>query len=115
MLLNKPKPNQETRTDAIALIAGARTAQFTRQGKLNADLNAADLASAAELDEACKRLLSRATDRYHLSARSFHRVIKVARTVADLEAQTTIGSTHIAEALSYRTLDWENGLGLAAG
>lgn len=58
-------------------------------------------------------MLSRAADRYQLSARSFHRIVKVARTVADLETQTSIGPTHIAEALSYRTLDWEQGLGLA--
>ena len=114
MLLNKPQANQETSYDAISLVADARVTQRKRQGKLNADLNAADLARAPDLDADCKRILSRATDRYQLSARSFHRIIKVARTVADLEAQNSIRSTHIAEALSYRTLDWDNGLGLAA-
>ena len=77
-------------------------------------MRTADLARAPDLDADCKRILSRATDRYQLSARSFHRIIKVARTVADLEAQNSIRSTHIAEALSYRTLDWDNGLGLTA-
>lgn len=114
MLLNKPESPQQSPAGAISMICDARAAQHKRQGKLNADLHAADLARAADLNVACKRLLSRATDRYQLSARSFHRIIKVARTVADLEAQEGIDSTHIAEALSYRTLDWENGLGLAA-
>lgn len=112
LLLNRPPPPAESPDVAIAQIRDARTAQFERQGKLNSDLHAADLANT-ELNVECKRMLSRAADRYQLSARSFHRIIKVARTVADLETQTSIGPTHIAEALSYRTLDWEQGLGLA--
>ncbi|MCZ6618123.1 MAG: ATP-binding protein, partial [Gammaproteobacteria bacterium] len=114
ILLNGQQPTRETSTTTVSLVADARAAQQERQGKLNTDLRAADLAAAPELNEECRRMLSRATDRYQLSARSFHRIIKVARTVADLEAQNSIGSIHLAEALSYRTLDWENGLGLAA-
>ena len=112
MLLNKTRTAESTPVDPSVIITAARAAQQTRQGKLNAELDAADLARADDLDVACKRLLSRASDRYQLSARSFHRIIKVARTVADLDTEDCISATHIAEALSYRALDWENGLGL---
>jgi magnesium chelatase family protein len=57
------------------------------------------------LDSECLSLLERAVDKFNLSARSYQRVLRVARTIADLQAAKTITPPHIAEALSLRTLD----------
>jgi magnesium chelatase family protein len=57
------------------------------------------------LDAASKRLLSQAVDRLCLSARAYDRILKVARTIADLEAADQIASAHLAEAIQYRALD----------
>ena len=51
------------------------------------------------------RLLQRALDHLKLSARAYHRILKVARTVADLDGQSDIDSSHVAEAIQYRSLD----------
>ena len=53
-------------------------------------------------DAAGRALLHEAADKMHLSARGYHRVLKLARTLADLEGIVTVGRLHLAEALSYR-------------
>ena len=60
------------------------------------------------LDNACLTLLHRAVDQLQLSARAYDRILKVSRTIADLDASQTIQSRHIAEAIGYRNLDREN-------
>ena len=92
--------------DAVADVARARARQFQRQGKLNANLSPGDLARRPALDGASRTLLSAASDRFQLSARAFHRVLKVARTVADLERSAQITPQHIGESLSYREIHW---------
>ena len=64
-----------------------------------------------EIDESGENLLRTATDRLGLSARGYTRILKVARTVADLEGARNIQSTHVSEAIQYRSLDrdWWNG------
>ena len=57
------------------------------------------------LDEASSRLLRSAMDRFDLSARAYSRILKVARTIADLAGSATIQPPHIAEAVGYRNLD----------
>lgn len=58
-----------------------------------------------DLSADCERLLERAMTQQGLSARAHDRILKVARTVADLEAQPAIQPKHVAEAIQYRTLD----------
>ncbi len=59
--------------------------------------------TVATLDEASTHLLREAAERLRLSARGFHRILKLSRTLADLAASQTISRSHLAEALSYRS------------
>ena len=84
----------------------AREIQMKRYEGTNIEVNAhmshGDIETYAELSEAGKELLDSAFTTLHLSLRSYDRIIKVARTIADLETSDCIEPHHIAEALSYR-------------
>ncbi|MFC3122571.1 YifB family Mg chelatase-like AAA ATPase [Agaribacter flavus] len=79
--------------------------QLARQAKLNAALNTQELKLYCRLDDTCMQFLSNAAEKLGLSMRSFHRIIKVARTIADIANVKDIQQNHIAEALSYRSFD----------
>jgi len=68
----------------------------------NADMGPGDLQTHVLLDAAAEALMRSATRRLNLSARSYHRVLKLARTIADLAASAQVGTPHLAEALQYR-------------
>ena len=74
----------------------------------NAMMNSAMLRKFAPLDKVCSELLERAMTHLNLSARAYDRIIKVARTIADLEGVENITPQHISEAINYRSLDREN-------
>ena len=74
----------------------------------NAMMNSAMLRKFAPLDAVCSSLLERAMTHLNLSARAYDRIIKVARTIADLEGADNIAPQHISEAIGYRSLDREN-------
>jgi magnesium chelatase family protein len=91
-------------------VAAARERQRRRfpadhASPLNASLLAADIRDACALDAAGQALLDTAFDRLGFSARALYRVLKVARTIADLAADERISAVHIAEAIQYRALD----------
>ena len=71
----------------------------------NADIPAAQLQELCQTTEAANRLLQRAFEVFGFSARTYGRVLKVARTIADLEGSEKIDTSHAAEAVQYRTLD----------
>jgi magnesium chelatase family protein len=85
-----------------ARVSAARARAVTRQGVANAQLQAQDLAARAVLEPAARALLERSAERLGWSARSFHRVLRVARTVADLAAAEPIAAAHVAEAIQLR-------------
>jgi magnesium chelatase family protein len=89
-------------------VLAARERQGARAGRgarLNASLHGRTLDRLCALEAPGRRLLERSAERLHLSARGFHRVLKVARTIADLAAADTIATEHLAEALQYRMVD----------
>ena len=81
-----------------------RKHQLSRQGKLNTELSAKELSQYVDLDTSASRLLENAVNKLGLSARGYHKILKIALTLADME-QLTMSVAHIAEALSYRKLD----------
>ncbi|WKT60772.1 YifB family Mg chelatase-like AAA ATPase [Microbulbifer thermotolerans] len=86
-------------------VIAARERQLHRQGKINAQLNGSELDRFCALGQSEQALLRHSVERLGLSARSYHRVLRVARTLADLAGEAHIGAGQIAEALAYRNLD----------
>ena len=82
----------------------ARQRQYQRQGCSNNRLNNAAIESYCQLSTADNTLLSRAMDKFRLSARAYHRILKVARSIADLDNSEVINTQHLSEALGYRSL-----------
>jgi magnesium chelatase family protein len=83
-------------------VAAARARQLRRQGKPNARLGAAEVGAHCSTDRGGARLLAQAIDKLAFSARGYHRVLKMARTIADLAGSDAIAPAHVAEALGYR-------------
>jgi magnesium chelatase family protein len=83
-------------------VEAARERMLHRQDKPNALLDVAELEACAQLDDGGKSMLQRAIARLGLSARSYHRTLKVARSIADLAGSSDLRDSHVAEALGYR-------------
>lgn len=107
-------PPQELRPDAPqgegsaairARVERARAVQLARAGKANAQLGQSETMHWCRLREKDQALLERAIERLQLSARSMHRILRVARTIADLAGAESIDTPHLTEALGYRRLD----------
>jgi len=98
----QPASGETTSAQIAGQVAACRKFQLTRQGCTNAQLALADLHHHCHLVEEDKLWLESACERLKLSLRAAHRLLKVARTLADLEQQEAIGRAHLAEALQYR-------------
>ena len=105
-----PPPSEGSR-EIAARVAAARKIQaerFVALGKpglrVNAQAHGKILDDIAPLDATSLKLLREAAEAMRLSARGYHRVLKVARTIADLDGAEAIGRPHLAEALAYRAL-----------
>jgi magnesium chelatase family protein len=111
-------PSAERSADVAARVAAARAFHRDRVQRLlnnanspqqpaprcNAELDGRWLEELAAPDSEGRRLLSNAVERFRLSARGYHRILKLARSLADLEAEPQLRRVHIAEALSYRQM-----------
>lgn len=86
-------------------VAQARTQMLSRSGKANALLGSREIERHCPLAKADAQFLESALHRLGLSIRAYHRIIKVARTIADLEGTEQIARPHLAEALGYRAMD----------
>jgi magnesium chelatase family protein len=99
-------PPSEGSAQVAARVARARAVQAARYAdqpiRTNAEADGALLERVAPLDDAGRRLLTEAAERMRLSARGWHRVLRVARTLADLDGAEQPHRLHVAEALSYR-------------
>ncbi len=102
-ILEKPTAAENESSHTIrARVAQARDIQQRRTNKPNSQLSHDQLEKVCALEQAHLQLLEKAIQKLKLSARSVHRIIKVARTIADLEKSESIGLPHLAEAITYR-------------
>lgn len=103
--LQADKPPSQSSADVKRRVHSARERQLARSGRINACLTQKELGRAAKLDSASQRFLEAAVRQLGLSLRGHYRILKVARTIADLEETETLGEEHLAEALQYRATD----------
>jgi len=98
----KETPEMKIRIVKARKIQKERFEKAKRKIKTNSEMEAKDIGKIAELDNKAKEILNTSAKKLDLSARAYHRVIKLARTIADLDDSKAINSTHILEALQYR-------------
>jgi len=106
----------ESSNDIRERVIAARKIQEKRFEKSegihsNAQVSPKMLKKICEIDQGGKELLKKAMDKLGLSARAYDRILKVARTIADLEESENIHTNHLAEAIQYRSLDREGWAG----
>jgi len=99
--------NGDSSADVAMRVTAARQRQEARFADhptmlVNADAQGDVLEAIATPDSDARALLSKAAERFHLTARGYHRVIRVARTIADLDGSSEVRKPHVAEAISFR-------------
>jgi len=103
--LRPDSPAGESSTEVRQRVERARAIQLNRAGRLNAQLGQAETLALCRLGDSDQALLEHAIDRLRLSARSMQRILRVARTIADLAGADGIDTSHLTEALGYRRID----------
>lgn len=105
-VLRKGSPEGEENSEEIKKrVIAARNIAIKRQDKLNSKLSAAEVKVICTLSEQGHQILEQAMDQFGLSHRAYHRILKLARTIADLAGSEEIEITHLSEAIAYRKLD----------
>jgi len=104
-ILTTPHEGTETSADVRQRVIEARDVQYQRTGKSNALLGNDELTRFCKIDGATLQLLEDAAKQLYLSPRACHRILKVARTIADLDQAENIRSVHVAEAIAFRRLN----------
>ncbi len=105
-VLRKGSPEgEETSAQIRTRVIAARQIAVTRQNKVNSELSAAEVKIHCILSEQGHKILEQAMDQFGLSHRAYHRILKLARTIADLANSDQIEIAHLSEAIGYRKLD----------
>ncbi|BBL71553.1 hypothetical protein MoryE10_21590 [Methylogaea oryzae] len=105
-VLRQGQPGGEESSAAVrARVERARRVARARSGTANAQLGVAEIKRHCALDGDGQKLMEQAMDKLGLSHRAYHRILKVARTIADLAGSETIAVNHLGEAIGYRRLD----------
>ena len=100
--LGEASPGGENSSVVRARVVAARGRQLQRAGKANAQLSNREVARDCALATSDRALLERALDKLGLSARAYHRVLRVARSIADLDGAERVATAHLTEAIQYR-------------
>lgn len=108
LVLYAKGPRPENSATVRARVINAREIQLQRAGAPNAHFSSRELRKFCALDDECRRLLESAARQLALSPRACQRILKVARTLADLECEEVIGVDHLAEAIAYRRMNVGN-------
>ena len=99
----------ETSTGILNRVKSARKNQAERflrtKTHTNSDMTSRQIRKFCQLDSDASEILEKAMDRFGLSARAHSRILKISRTIADLEGAADIQVSHVAEAIQYRSLD----------
>ena len=103
--LDSNAPKGESSAQILKRVNQAHRQQMQRCGKHNAQLNNKEIDEFCQLGEKEKAVLNQAMDKLHLSARAYHRILKLARTIADISESQHIEMPHLAEAITYRSVD----------
>jgi magnesium chelatase family protein len=106
-ILSAPTDNIENSTAVRERVIESREIQTARAGKCNAMMSNGDLKQFCHIKNDTLQLLEHAAEQLYLSPRACHRILKVSRTIADLDGATDINSEHVAEAISFRRLNSE--------
>jgi magnesium chelatase family protein len=103
--LDSNAPKGESSAHIRERVNQAYQRQMQRCGKSNIDLNNKEIDAYCQLGSKEKQILNQAMDKLRLSARAYHRILKLARTIADIAGSANIEMTHLAEAITYRSVN----------
>ncbi len=104
-ILRCSKDKGETSLDVRERVVRAREYAIKRSGKINADLGSKEIEKFCMLSTKDQIFLENIIEKFKLSTRSYHRILKISRTIADLAGSARVGVVHVSEAIQYRNLD----------
>jgi len=104
-LLQDSRTGGEPSMSVKQRVTASRHWQTERQGKLNSQLSSRDINAVCQLSDELLSFLDKVCEKLNMSARAYHRILKLSRTIADMNRLERIEKTHLAEAIGYRSLD----------